>query len=53
MRSPQGFTLFEGLIIMTLVGVLAAIITPSFLSWFGTKKVDDVAAQLEGALKEA
>jgi type II secretory pathway pseudopilin PulG len=52
-RSLNGFTLIEALIIVTIIGVLAAITAPSFLSGLGTKKVDDVAAQIEGALKEA
>ncbi|WP_110986397.1 GspH/FimT family pseudopilin [Acaryochloris thomasi] len=40
-------------IIGLIVGIFAAISVPSFLGWLNRKKVDDVIAQVEGALKEA
>ncbi len=51
--SQHGFTLTEIVIILLIVGVFAAIATPSFLSWLNRKRIDDVLAQVEGALKEA
>jgi prepilin-type N-terminal cleavage/methylation domain-containing protein len=52
-RGNQGFTLIEVLITIMVTGILAAIAAPSFLSWLNSKRIDDVAAQLEGAIKEA
>jgi Tfp pilus assembly protein FimT len=52
-KAQPGFTIAETTIIVLLVGVFAAIAVPSFVSWLNRKKVDDVIAQVEGALKEA
>lgn len=54
-RSVQsgGFTLVEALMTAVVVGIFAAIATPSFSTWFGNKKVEDVTAQIEGAIREA
>jgi prepilin-type N-terminal cleavage/methylation domain-containing protein len=49
----QGFTLIEILITIALTGILAAVAAPSFVSWLENKKIDDVAASVEGAIKEA
>jgi Tfp pilus assembly protein FimT len=51
--TQQGVTLIETLVIVLIVGILAAISTPSFLSAFNSRKIDDVTAQVEGALREA
>ena len=48
-----GFTLIESLIVIFLVGILAAIAAPSFFSWVRNKEVDEVMVQIVGALKEA
>jgi prepilin-type N-terminal cleavage/methylation domain-containing protein len=52
-RDSQGFTLIEGLVAIAVIGIFAAIAVPSFNAWLSNKKVDDVAAQLEGAIREA
>lgn len=51
-KQESGFTLIEALITIIVLGVLAAIATPSFISWLNAKKVNDVATQVESAIKE-
>ncbi len=52
-RSTAGFTLAENLVIVVMIGILAAMAVPSYLNWVNNKRVDDSAARLEGALREA
>jgi len=52
-KSIQGFTLIEMLIIIAVIGILAAISAPSFLAWLNKKQVDDALVTLQGALQEA
>lgn len=52
-RSDQGFTLIESLIIVLVIGILAAIAAPSFLATLNRSRVNDALAAVEGALKEA
>jgi prepilin-type N-terminal cleavage/methylation domain-containing protein len=51
--KTQGFTLFEILIVLVIVGILSAITAPSFLSMLNRSKVNDALDQLRGALQEA
>lgn len=53
LSKNQGFTLIEILVTIALTGILAAITAPGFISWLENKKIDDVSASIEGALKEA
>jgi prepilin-type N-terminal cleavage/methylation domain-containing protein len=52
-QGNAGFTLIEVLITVALTGILAAITAPSLVSWLENKKIDDVTASVEGAIKEA
>ena len=52
-NNNRGFTLFETLIIVAIVGILSAIAAPSFLSMFNRNKVNDALEQVRGALQEA
>jgi prepilin-type N-terminal cleavage/methylation domain-containing protein len=49
----RGFTLIEALMSVALVGIFAAIVTPSFLTWLNHKKIEDAFTQVEGAVREA
>lgn len=49
----KGFTLIEALVTTLLIGIFAAIIAPSFMSWLNSRRIEDVTAQVEAALKEA
>jgi prepilin-type N-terminal cleavage/methylation domain-containing protein len=52
-KNSQGFTLIEVLVSIAIMGIMAAITAPSFMTWLNNKKVDDVLAQIEGSVKEA
>jgi prepilin-type N-terminal cleavage/methylation domain-containing protein len=51
--NSKGFTLIEVLITILIMGIMAAIAAPSFMTWVNNKKIDQVATNVEGALKEA
>lgn len=52
-QSSSGATLVETLAIVAVIGILAAIAAPSFLTWLSNKKIEDVTAQTESAIREA
>lgn len=49
----KGYTLFELLIIVILIGILSAIGAPSLFSWVTRAKVNDAQTVLKGAFSEA
>ncbi|BAY52444.1 type 4 pilin [Thermostichus vulcanus NIES-2134] len=49
----QGMTLIEILIVLTVAVILALAVTPSFLYWLETQRVNQALESLEGALREA
>ncbi|MCM1983078.1 GspH/FimT family pseudopilin [Lyngbya confervoides] len=51
--QQQGLTLTEILVVVFLVGVLAAIAAPSYLAWATKQRVEDALVVTVGALKEA
>ncbi len=52
-KKTTGFTIAEITVILVIIGVFAAIATPSFLSWYQSKQLDDGLARLESALRES
>lgn len=52
-QKDLGFSLPEILAIVVILGIFASLAIPSFLSWVNSKRIEDVATQVEGALKEA
>jgi len=51
--SPRGFTLLEIIIVISIMGVLAAISTPTFLDWAREARYRDAARGVASALREA
>ncbi len=51
--NNRGFTLFEMLFVLVIIGILSAILAPSFLGMFSRNKVNNALAQVRGALQEA
>lgn len=52
-KDSQGFTLVEMLVIVAVIGILSAIVGPSFLGLLNQKKVGEAVTQVRGALQEA
>ncbi len=52
-HNNKGFTLIETLIIVIIIGILSAIVAPSFLGMLNRNKVNAALVQVQGALKEA
>jgi len=53
MSRNKGFTLVELMIVIAIFGVLAGIITPSFLEWRDRSKVRGDATELRAAFESA
>jgi prepilin-type N-terminal cleavage/methylation domain-containing protein len=51
-RLQNGFTLIEMLIVVLVVGILAAISAPSFSAWLNSKRVEHALVEVEAALQE-
>jgi prepilin-type N-terminal cleavage/methylation domain-containing protein len=51
-KYESAFALIEILVAILLIGIFAAIAAPNLLSWIDSRRVEDVVAQIEGAIKE-
>jgi prepilin-type N-terminal cleavage/methylation domain-containing protein len=52
-KSNSGFTLVEMMVVVIIVGVVAAIAVPNFLGLLNRNRANAAMRQVEGALKEA
>jgi prepilin-type N-terminal cleavage/methylation domain-containing protein len=52
-QKDRGFTLFEILIVLVIIGIITAIAAPSFLGALNARKVNEATLQTRGALQEA
>lgn len=52
-RKNCGFTLIEMLVVVIIVGVVAAVGVPNLLGMIYKARIDDGVADIEGAIKEA
>jgi type IV fimbrial biogenesis protein FimT len=51
--SPKGFTLVEVMIVITIIGIIAAIATPNFLAWLENNRLRDASQDLLSNLQYA
>ncbi|MGD8992551.1 MAG: GspH/FimT family protein [Desulfobacterales bacterium] len=51
MKKSEGFSLFELLVVLAVIAVVSAIVTPSILSWRSNAKLRGAAGNLKGDLQ--
>lgn len=51
--KERGFTLLEIAIVIAIIGILGAIVTPSFINIYNVNKVNEAIDKAKGAIQEA
>lgn len=51
MKKSEGFSLFELLVVLAVIAVVSAVVTPSILSWRSNAKLRGAASNLKGDLQ--
>lgn len=52
-KQKEGFTLTEQIVVVIIIGILAAIVTPSLLGWYYRTKLNSAVNDVRGTLLEA
>jgi len=52
-QQEKGFNLLEIMVVMFIVGILAAISAPSLLGWYRRTQLDNAVNEVQGALLQA
>jgi prepilin-type N-terminal cleavage/methylation domain-containing protein len=51
--QPSGYTLIEMLVVVVIIGILSAIMAPSYVAWMNNQRVGAARSQIADALRKA